>query len=49
MKNENEAVPLHKDVVVDQAIVPSTSARPRYERPQRQRTLPQKYKDFVME
>ena len=49
VKNENEAVPLHKDVVVDQATVPSTPARPRYERPQRQRTLPQKYKDFVTE
>ena len=49
VKNENEAVPLHKDVVVDQATVPSTPARPSYERPQRQRTLPQKYKDFVME
>ena len=49
VKNENKAVPLQKDVVVDQATVPSTPARPRYGRPQRQRTLSQKYKDFVME
>ena len=49
VKNENEAVPLLKDIVVDQTTVPSTPARPRCERPQRQRTLPQKYKDFVME
>ena len=37
-----------KDVVVDRATAPSTPARPRCERPQRQRTLPQKYKDFVL-
>ena len=49
VKNENKAVPLCKDVAVDQATVPSTPARLRCERPQRQRTLPQKYKDFVME
>ena len=49
VKNEGEAVPLHKDLVVDQTTVPSTPARSRCERPQRQRTVPQKYKDFVME
>jgi len=41
-------VPVCNDAVDDQATVPSIPATPRCERPQRQRRLPERYKDFVL-
>ena len=47
-QNGHEAVAVRRDIVVDQATVPSTPATPRLtQRPQRQRRPPERYKDYV--
>ncbi|XP_068704750.1 uncharacterized protein [Montipora foliosa] len=48
-QNGNEAVTVRRDIVVDQATVPSTPATPRLtQRPQRRRRPPERYKDYVL-